>query len=347
MTNGNPSTSTKPKLQIEDGGCSHCGGIKHTKDTCYKLHGYPDWWQELKAKKKRDVGRAACTNSGRSSFSHVAEKIEPQLSIIPQEGSETVMANNSSTLTDSGNHGWIIDSGATDYMTFDPRDFIETTQPKRTCIANANGVKFPVTRAGRVTLSPSLSLQNTILVPSLSNRLLSVGQATKKLNCCALIYPKFCLFQDILTKEIIARGTKQEALYFIGDFSVGRANNICRTSDKEREIWLWHRRMGHPSFSYLRHVFLKYEQLGKMATFRRHNVETTINEGTTESPNPSTLAEIQPRQNEQTKGENKQDEEKDELVSEQEQPPLGLISHNHSFKNTLETGRQHLDCNNS
>ncbi|KAB5521352.1 hypothetical protein DKX38_025671 [Salix brachista] len=27
-----------------EGGCTHCGGNKHTKDTCFHLHGYPDWW---------------------------------------------------------------------------------------------------------------------------------------------------------------------------------------------------------------------------------------------------------------------------------------------------------------
>ncbi|KAG8371537.1 hypothetical protein BUALT_Bualt13G0098200 [Buddleja alternifolia] len=33
----------KPKTQVEEGGCTHCGNTKHTKDTCFKLHGYPDW----------------------------------------------------------------------------------------------------------------------------------------------------------------------------------------------------------------------------------------------------------------------------------------------------------------
>ncbi|KAI5351215.1 hypothetical protein L3X38_004106 [Prunus dulcis] len=41
----------------------------------------------------------------------------------------------------------IIESGATDHMTFDPDDFLNTTQPRRTCIANANGVTYPVTGA--------------------------------------------------------------------------------------------------------------------------------------------------------------------------------------------------------
>jgi hypothetical protein len=140
-------------------------------------------------------------------------------------------------------------------MTYDPQDFIETTQPKRTCITNANGEKYPVTGAGEVALSSSFSLSNTLLVPTLSNKLLSVGQVTEDLNCCALIYPKICLFQDILTKEIIGRGTKRGGLYYIDDFRVGQANNARHLGNKERDIWLWHHRLGHPSFSYLRHLF--------------------------------------------------------------------------------------------
>lgn len=97
--------------------------------------------------------------------------------------------------------GCIVDSGATDHMTFDVNDFAKITQPRRSSVANANGVTYPVTGAGTVVLSPSLSLSNTLLVPSLSNKLLSVSQATEELNCVALIYPTFCLFQDILTQE--------------------------------------------------------------------------------------------------------------------------------------------------
>jgi hypothetical protein len=47
----------KSKTQVEGGGCTHCGNMKHTKETCFKLHGYPDWWHELKTKKKRESGR--------------------------------------------------------------------------------------------------------------------------------------------------------------------------------------------------------------------------------------------------------------------------------------------------
>ncbi|XP_059659238.1 uncharacterized protein LOC132306059 [Cornus florida] len=93
--------------------------------------------------------------------------------------------------------------------------------------------------------------------PAVANKSVALndpGQATKELNCCALMYPSFCLFQDILTKEIIGRGTKRGGLYYMNDLSFGRANNVHRTGDKERQIWLWHRRLGHPSFSYLKRL---------------------------------------------------------------------------------------------
>ena len=156
----------------------------------------------------------------------------------------------------SDSTGWIIDSRATDHMTFDPTDFLSTTTPQRTSIANANGVTSPVIGAGTIGLSPSLSLQNTLLVPSLSNKLMSVGQATEQLNCCVLMYPNFCLFQDILTKEIIGRGTKRGGLYYVDDFSMGKAHSVKHSSTwKDQQLWLWHRRLGHPSFGYMKHLF--------------------------------------------------------------------------------------------
>ncbi|CAL9016053.1 unnamed protein product, partial [Prunus brigantina] len=201
--------------------CEYCGDPRHTRETCFKLHGYPDWWATR--------GQRNTTSNGTGYGFHTSTKIDSK--------------------------GWIIDSGATDHMTFDPDDFLNTTQPRRTCIANANGVTYPVTGAGTVELSSSLSLSNTLLVPSLSNKLLSVSQLTEQLNCCVLIYPSFCLLQDIHTKEILGRGTKRGGLYYVDDFSLGVANNVTHTFDsKQQQIWLWHRRLGHPSFSYMKHL---------------------------------------------------------------------------------------------
>ena len=47
--------SSKPKGQSDRSKCTHCGSTKHTRDTCFKLDRYPDWWHELQARKKRDT----------------------------------------------------------------------------------------------------------------------------------------------------------------------------------------------------------------------------------------------------------------------------------------------------
>ena len=122
-------------------------------------------------------------------------------------------------------------------------------------VLQMNGVTYPITGARTMTLSPSLSLSNKLLVPSLSNKLMSVSQVTAGLNCAVLMYSTFWLLQDILTKEIIGHGTKNCGLYYVDDFSSGRANHMHHTvSNKERQIWLWQHRLGHPSFGYLKHL---------------------------------------------------------------------------------------------
>uniref|UniRef100_A0A2N9EIQ9 Integrase catalytic domain-containing protein n=1 Tax=Fagus sylvatica TaxID=28930 RepID=A0A2N9EIQ9_FAGSY len=155
--------------------CTHCGSTKHTRDTCFKLHGYPDWWHELQARKKRDApapedipGRATVAMAD---FQLSLIPVTELSTSIPDQGNCSQVLCSSTTRNDGA---WIIDSGATDHMTFDPNDFSNTTQPRRTCIANANGATYPVTGAGTVPLSPSLSLAHTLLVPSLSNKLMSL-----------------------------------------------------------------------------------------------------------------------------------------------------------------------------
>jgi hypothetical protein len=70
------------------------------------------------------------------------------------------------------------------------------------------------------------------------------------------MYSTFCLLQDILIKEIIGRGTKRGGLYYVDNFSMGRVHHMRPPVDKnEQQIWLWHRRLGHPSFSYMKYLF--------------------------------------------------------------------------------------------
>ncbi|CAN6568096.1 unnamed protein product [Malus baccata var. baccata] len=151
--------------------------------------------------------------------------------------------------------GCILDLGATDHMTFDKNLFTSMTTSSRKCIATATGTTTLVLGAGTVNLTPAFPLHHCLLVPSLSHNLLSIPQVTKQLDCVVLMYPLFCLLQDIQTKEIIGRGTKRKGLYYVDDVVPGRANAVrASRTNNLHEVWLLHRRLGHASFGYLRRM---------------------------------------------------------------------------------------------
>ncbi|KAJ0613749.1 hypothetical protein HanRHA438_Chr02g0050231 [Helianthus annuus] len=62
----NPSSSRVDKSRLR---CDHCGMAKHTKEQCFKLVGYPEWWVDghKKGKAAAAVGNQGTTSSGGSS----------------------------------------------------------------------------------------------------------------------------------------------------------------------------------------------------------------------------------------------------------------------------------------
>jgi hypothetical protein len=87
-------------------------------------------------------------------------------------------------------------------------------------------------------LSTTFTLPNTLFVPSLSIKLLSLGQVTKDLNYCVLMYSSFCLFQDVLTKNIFGRGTKRRGLYYVDDLDLEKVHSAQSSKWKRQDIWL-------------------------------------------------------------------------------------------------------------
>jgi len=83
-------------------------------------------------------------------------------------------------------------------------------------IHTANGSVALVEGAGIAEISQKIRLK-CLYVPTLACKLLSISQVTRELNCRVLMYPTFCLLQDICTQEIIGRGTEQEGLYVVDE----------------------------------------------------------------------------------------------------------------------------------
>jgi transposase InsO family protein len=137
-------------------------------------------------------------------------------------------------------------------MTHNSKELRTLCASHKSGIINANEKFYPVETAGDIVLSNQLCLRNTLVVPSLATNLISVSQLTRDQKCAVLMFPDYCVFQDILTKRIIGHGTRRNGLYYLDELTTG-SNFVVRgdyISNRE-QIWLWHRRLGHPSFGYM------------------------------------------------------------------------------------------------
>jgi hypothetical protein len=96
----------------------------------------------------------------------------------PQSSNQDPGIIGSTNLVSDGEriNNWISDLGATDHMTYDHNDFKTKSVPRRKAISNANGDIYPVTEGGTMELSTIFTLPNTLFIPSLSTKLLSIGQ---------------------------------------------------------------------------------------------------------------------------------------------------------------------------
>ncbi|CAH9115486.1 unnamed protein product [Cuscuta epithymum] len=153
---------------------------------------------------------------------------------------------------------WIFDCGATDTMSFELSDFDKISKAQKRHVQTANEELLPVQGAGTIKISESLKIPNCLYVPSLAHKLLSVSHVTKELNCTLLMQPSFCMLHHIRTGTIVGHGTEQNGLYFVDEITQ-QGNALLTHGSPDRLAWLWYRRLGHPSFVYLKTLFPQFE----------------------------------------------------------------------------------------
>ncbi|KAK2980865.1 hypothetical protein RJ640_003092 [Escallonia rubra] len=201
------------------------------------------WWDHNRDPRKRNSKRTSST---------VVVETKTEDDVIGQRSALAAAAGNGgkalnmSTLVT--NSAWIIDSGATDHMTFDSRQVSTLKQSSQKFVTIANGTSAPTVGEGHVPLTDNMNLDSVLVVPSLDYNLLSVSQITTALFCVVIFWPDFCVFKDIRTRPTIGCGVRRGKLYYL--------NLVSKCSDKLRqalmvndsegemqksEIWLWHR----------------------------------------------------------------------------------------------------------
>ena len=123
----------------------------------------------------------------------------------------------------------------------------------------ADGSYAFVAGKGRIRLSDPLVLQNVLYIPSLSCNLLSVSKFTKQLQCVAHFFPTHAEFQDLSSGKTIGSAEECEGLYYLDGGTKNK--QACAAAcgslfvPNNDQLMLWHFRLGHPSFQYLRFLF--------------------------------------------------------------------------------------------
>ena len=116
----------------------------------------------------------------------------------------------------SSSSEWVIDSRATDHMTGKSSLFSTfQSQPSPSTVTLADGSHSCVLGSGTIVPTPSIPLTSVLSLPNFSFNLMFVSKLTRALKCYISFFPDFCLFQDLMTKQIIGRGRESGSLYIL------------------------------------------------------------------------------------------------------------------------------------
>ncbi|CAN1179704.1 Retrovirus-related Pol polyprotein from transposon TNT 1-94 [Linum perenne] len=164
---------------------------------------------------------------------------------------------------------WHLDSGCFNHMTGASSGFQNYRPLNNATVQVVNGQKLPIVGIGDIQTS-SISLHNTLHVPSLVPNLVSVGQLADD-GYVMSFSSSGCYVQDQKTKKLIGTGSKIRRSYFLKSFPLGGSEGTTtkknNTLGDQRSLhssaslffdcfstqlssvnkWnLWHSRLGHP-----------------------------------------------------------------------------------------------------
>ncbi|KAL0372319.1 UNVERIFIED_CONTAM: Retrovirus-related Pol polyprotein from transposon RE1 [Sesamum calycinum] len=219
--------------------CEHGCKLGHNKETCFKLHGIPEWYKDLNEQKKRG------TFSNR-----VYVAIETQNS----DDRRSIMIQRDYT-RESGSSHWIVDSGATNHMCGDAHFFTALTKLHKPTLVHLpdNSISY-ATHLGNIALSPKLTLTDMLLIPNFKHNLISVSQLCKSHSVAFVFLTSSCILQDLMTKKPLAVGKQVGKLYLLDSESFIPATSLQQSCNSagdvpvtNRKYDIWHRCLGHPS----------------------------------------------------------------------------------------------------
>lgn len=116
---------------------------------------------------------------------------------------------------------------------------------------------------GNINLTFKFRLVDSLHLPTFRHNLISVSKLTNSSNITVHFYPKYCVLQYLLTKDVIAYGRIHNGLYkldtnfyptSVSTLKINQAHT-CRIRNKsDSSSYLWHYRLGHISKKVVSHM---------------------------------------------------------------------------------------------
>ncbi|KAL4581663.1 hypothetical protein LXL04_006189 [Taraxacum kok-saghyz] len=241
--------------------CNYCKVNGHTRDACFKLNGYPDWYKDLKDKRKGNANAAHMANTNQHDNNPLFENNEStqdnseSMNALFQQFSQFMKSNQNqkmdSQFANFSHFGdfagmnvsmlnslksdkfdknmWIIDTGATAHMC-SHLSYMENSKKvtSYTPIYLPDGSIKAVTHTGVIELSSKLILKNVLHVPDFKCNLLSVRCLAFTANIVFKFFSTHCILQDLETNEVVAEGKVLGKLYVLD------ANCLLNIIDRSR-----------------------------------------------------------------------------------------------------------------
>lgn len=234
---------------------------------------------------------AEVADASQNNTSEPVSQLVAMLKVLENQRSTSNAEQIRATMASTGNGDgksdtWVVDSGATHHMTFNKcllNSFTLFDNTRKVRVAN--GYYADILGYGDICLSKTMSLKHVLYVPSLDCNLISVRRLMLDNDCLTIFSPSKCYFlpssfscfqekamKEKVLKEKIGYASLQDGLFLLHNLKSGcrevfegnsrvyscmDKTTVPRINSMQSRIdlvLLWHKRLGHPNFLYLRKI---------------------------------------------------------------------------------------------
>lgn len=154
---------------------------------------------------------------------------------------------------------WIIDSGASTHVCYNPDLLTNIYQlEKPTKIYLPDGTSRLVNFGGVARLNKDITFTGVLFVPEFTHNLISIAQLIQEAGVRCLFYKTHCVFQKKGTDAVLRMGKMRENLYIYEEVIERHFCNLFKPM--EMSLRSWHTFLGHPSITTMKHLPFLMEQ---------------------------------------------------------------------------------------